>query len=159
MAKKEKNENQVENSGKNKGLMIVLFILGLIVLGGATFGGAYLFFKTNKTISEQQVVIEKKYTDLDEFTVNLADEGGRKYLRVELSVGYDKENSKLEEELNSNIVVVRDTIIFYFKSKDAEFVNNIDNKEKIKEDLVEIINKELQKGKIEDIRFKNMIVQ
>ena len=52
-----------------------------------------------------------------------------------------------------------DTIIFYFKGQKAEFVNDINNKEKIKEDLIEAINKELQKGKITDIRFKNMIVQ
>lgn len=158
MAKKEKDKAEVkEKSGK--GLMVVLFILGLIVLGAATFGGVYLFMKTNKTVSAQQVVVEQIYVDLEEFTINLADEGGKRYFKGELSLGYDKSDKKVAEEITNNTVVIRDAIIFYFKGQKAEFVNDINNKEKIKEDLIEAINKELQKGKITDIRFKNMIVQ
>lgn len=158
MAEKEKDKAEVkEKSGK--GLMVVLFILGLIVLGAATFGGVYLFMKTNKTVSAQQVVVEQIYVDLDEFTINLADEGGKRYFKGELSLGYDKSDKKVAEEITNNTVVIRDAIIFYFKGQKAEFVNDINNKEKIKEDLIEAINKELQKGKITDIRFKNMIVQ
>ncbi len=158
MAKKEKDKAEVEEKS-GKGLMVVLFILGLIVLGAATFGGVYLFMKTNKTVSAQQVVVEQIYVDLDEFTINLADEGGKRYFKGELSLGYDKSDKKVAEEITNNTVVIRDAIIFYFKGQKAEFVNDINNKEKIKEDLIEAINKELQKGKITDIRFKNMIVQ
>ena len=158
MAKKEKDKAEVEEKS-GKGLMVVLFILGLIVLGAATFGGVYLFMKTNKTVSAQQVVVEKIYVDLEEFTINLADEGGKRYFKGELSLGYDKSDKKVAEEITNNTVVIRDAIIFYFKGQKAEFVNDINNKEKIKEDLIEAINKELQKGKITDIRFKNMIVQ
>ena len=139
--------------------MVVLFILGLIVLGGAAFGGAYLFMKTNKTVSAQEVVVENAYVDLEEFTVNLADEGGKRYFKGELSVGYDKSNKKMAEEITANTVVIRDTIIFYFKGQKADFINNINNEQKIKDDLIVAINKQLQKGKITDIRFKNMIVQ
>ncbi|WP_293983643.1 flagellar basal body-associated protein FliL [uncultured Clostridium sp.] len=158
MAKKEKDKAEVEEKS-GKGLMVVLFILGLIVLGAATFGGVYLFMKTNKTVSAQQVVVEQIYVDLEEFTINLADEGGKRYFKGELSLGYDKSDKKVAEEITNNTVVIRDAIIFYFKGQKAEFVNDINNKEKIKEDLIEAINKELQKGKITDIRFKNMIVQ
>ena len=158
MAKKEKDKAEVEEKS-GKGLMVVLFILGLIVLGAATFGGVYLFMKTNKTVSAQQVVVEQIYVDLEEFTINLADEGGKRYFKGELSLGYDKSDKKVAEEITNNTVVIRDAIIFYFKWQKAEFVNDINNKEKIKEDLIEAINKELQKGKITDIRFKNMIVQ
>lgn len=155
---KEKDKAEVkEKSGK--GLMVVLFILGLIVLGAATFGGAYLFMKTNKNVSAQPVVVEKTYVDLEEFTVNLADTDSKRYFKGELSLGYDKSNKKIAEEITSNNAVIRDIIIFYFKGQKAEFVNDINNKDKIKEDLMEAINKELQKGKIIDIRFKNMIVQ
>ena len=157
---KNKEKDTSENSGKsNTGLMIVLFILGLIVLGGATFGGAYLFFKTNKTVSAQQVVVEQAYIDLDEITINLADEGGKRYFKGELSIGYNKDDKKAAEEVKNSTAVIRDAIIFYFKGQKAEYVNDVNNKEKIKEELIETINKELVKGKITDIRFKNMLVQ
>lgn len=159
MAKKDKDAGQEEVKQKSgKGIMIVLFILGLIVLGAATFGGVYLFMKTNKTVSAQQV-IEETYVDLDEFTINLGDKDGRRYFKGEISIGYDKSNKKIAEEIESNTVVIRDAVIFYFKGKEASYINDINNKENIKQELIDAINKELQKGKVTDIRFKNMIVQ
>ena len=149
-----------ENTGKsNKGVLVILFILGLIVIGGATFGGVYLYMKTSKTIEAQQVVVENSYMDLAEFTVNLADEGGKRYFKGEISLGYDKTKTKLAEELTADQVVVRDDIIFYFKSQKADFINDVKNKEEMKKQLIEAINKDLTKGKITDIRFKSMIVQ
>ena len=159
MAKKDKEVGQEEVKEKSgKGLMAVLFILGLIVLGAASFGGVYLFMKTNNTVAAQQV-IEETYVDLEEFTINLADKDGKRYFRGEISIGYDKTNKKVGEEIASNTVVIRDAIIFYFKGKEASYVNDINNEENIKKELMEAINKELQKGKVTDLRFKNMIVQ
>lgn len=159
MAKKDKKDKGEVKEKSGKGMMVVLFVLGLIVLGAATFGGVYIFMKTNKTVSAQQVVVEQTYVDLDEFTVNLADDNGKRFLKCELSIGYDKDDKKVAEEITNNTVVIRDTIIFYFKSKKAEFINDQNNKEQIKNELIEAINKELQKGKITDVRFKNIIVQ
>jgi len=155
-----KGKEKDENTGKsNKGVMVILFILGFIVLGAATFGGVYLFMKNSKTVETQDVVVEKTYMDLSECTVNLADEGGKRYFKGEISLGYDKTKTKLGEELTANEVVIKDDIIFYFKSKKADFINNVENKEDMKEQLMQAINKDLTKGKIIDIRFKSMIVQ
>ncbi|EHJ01474.1 flagellar basal body-associated protein FliL [Clostridium sp. DL-VIII] len=154
--KKEKGEDSEKS---NKGIMVILFILGLLVIGGAAFGGVYLFMKTSKTVDAQEVVVENTYMDLSEFTVNLADEGGKRYFKGELSIGYDKSKTKLGEELTADQVVVRDDIIFYFKSKKADYINNAANKDEIKKQLMEAINKDLTKGKITDVRFKSMIVQ
>ena len=98
---KGKDKEKGEKTGKSgKGVMVILFILGLIVLGAATFGGVYLYMKTSKTIEAQEVVIENEYMDLSEFTVNLADEGGKRYFKGELSLGYDKTKEKLINEFN-----------------------------------------------------------
>jgi len=157
---KGKEKEKGENSGKsNKGILIILFVLGLIVIGGAAFGGTYLFMKNKATVDSKEVVIENTYMDLAEFTVNLADEGGKRYFKGELSLGYDKTKTKLVEELTGSQVVIRDDIIFYFKSQKAEFINNAENKEVIKKQLMDAINKDLTKGKLTDIRFKSMIIQ
>ena len=157
---KGKAKENGENTPKsNKGVLIILFILGLVVLGGATFGGVYLFMKTKTTVDAQEVIIENTYMDLKEFTVNLADEGGKRYFKGELSIGYDKSKEKLAEELKGKEVVVRDDIIFYFKSQKADYINNVENTETMKKQLIEAINKDLTKGKITDIRFKSMIIQ
>lgn len=152
-------ENGEKPNKSGKGVLIILFILGLVVLGGAVFGGVYLFMKTKNTIDAQEVIIENTYVDLAEFTVNLADEGGKRYFKGELSLGYDKTKTKLAEELTGKQVVIRDNIIFYFKSQKAEYINNVENTETMKRQLIESINKDLTKGKITDIRFKSMIIQ
>ncbi|AQR96950.1 flagellar basal body-associated FliL family protein [Clostridium saccharoperbutylacetonicum] len=161
--KKNKENDAAENIEKggksNKGVMVVLFILGLLVLGAATFGGVYLFMKQSKTVEAQEVVVENAYMDLAEFTVNLADEGGKRYFKGELSLGYDKTKTKFQQELTENQVVIRDDIIFFFKSQKADFINNVANRETMKKELIEAINKDLTKGKITDIRFKSMLVQ
>lgn len=157
---KDKDKEKVEKDGKsNKGIMVVLFILGLLVLGAATFGGVYLFMKQSKTVDAQEVVVENAYMDLAEFTVNLADEGGKRYFKGEISLGYDKTKTKLLEELTANQVVIRDDIIFFFKSQKADYINNSANGEAMKKQLIDAINKDLTKGKITDIRFKSFIVQ
>ncbi|MFT8340404.1 flagellar basal body-associated FliL family protein [Clostridium beijerinckii] len=157
---KDKEKEKGEKSGKSgKGLMIVLFVLGLLVLGSAAFGGVYLFMKTQKTVDAQEVVVENEYMDLAEFTVNLGDEGGKRFFKGELSLGYDKTKTKLKEELTANQVVVRDDIIFFFKGQKADYLNNVANREAIKRQLIDSINKDLTKGKITDVRFKSMIIQ
>ncbi len=152
-------ENAEKGTKSNKGVFVVLFILGLLVLGAATFGGVYLFMKQSKTVDAQEVVVENTYMDLAEFTVNLADEGGKRYFKGELSIGYDKTKTKLQQELTENQVVIRDDIIFFFKSQKAEYINNVANREAMKKQLIDAINKDLTKGKITDIRFKSFIVQ
>lgn len=152
-------ENGDKPNKSGKGVLIILFILGLVVLGGAVFGGVYLFMKTKNTIDAQEVIIENTYMELKEFTVNLADEGGKRYFKGEISIGYDKTKTKLQEELTGKEVVIRDDIIFYFKSQKADYINNVENTETMKRQLIEAINKDLTKGKITDIRFKSMIVQ
>lgn len=157
---KDKDKENVEKGTKSsKGVFVVLFILGLLVLGAATFGGVYLFMKQSKTVDAQEVVVENTYMDLAEFTVNLADEGGKRYFKGELSIGYDKTKTKLQQELTENQVVIRDDIIFFFKSQKAEYINNVANREAMKKQLIDAINKDLTKGKITDIRFKSFIVQ
>lgn len=158
-----KKEVKTENSEKsNKGLIIVLFILGLIVLGAASFGGMYLFMKTNNSIESKEkpaALVEKTYVDLGEFTVNLADESGKRYFKGQISVGYETAEKKLGEELTNNMVIVRDAVIFYLKGKEAEFINSTGNMEQMKEEIKENINKELVNGKVLDVRFNSIIVQ
>jgi flagellar FliL protein len=157
---KEKDNEKVENGGKsNKGIMVILFVLGLLVLGVAAAGGTYLFLKQKSTVEAQQPVVENTYMDLDEFTVNLADEGGKRYFKGQISLGYDKTKTKLTDELTTNQVVIKDDIIFYFKSLKADYLNNVANSDTIKKQLIDAINKDLTKGKITDIRFKSMIIQ
>lgn len=156
----EKQDVKSENSGKSgKGMMVVLFILGLLVLGAAAFGGVYLFMKTQSTVAAQPVIEERLYTDLGEMTVNLNDEDQKRYIKCQISVGYTKKDKKTPKELETNLVVVRDIVGNYLRNKDSEFVNDPSNEEEMKSEMIEAINKQLVKGRITDLRFNSIIVQ
>lgn len=164
MAGKQENKDvkKEEKSGKgNKAVVVALFLLGLIVLGAATFGGVYLFMKTNNAAQSQPVVIEKNYVDLGEITVNLSDEGGKRYFKGEISIGYNSDDKEAPKELvkEKSLGVVKDAVIFYLKGQKAEFLNDSANEEEIKSQLMEAINKKLTKCKVTDVLFNSIIIQ
>lgn len=146
-----------------KSLIIILFMFTLLVTASTTLGVIYLL-KTNGYLNTTKVVtdnISKSYVDLGNINVNLADEGGKRYFKGQVSVGYSKGDKIAIKSLanESKLVVVKDVINFYFKSKDAKFISNPNNELQIKTDLITFINDNLQDFKITDIRFRSFIVQ
>lgn len=161
MADKDKAENGKEKKGKSKVLVIALFLVGLLVVAGLTFGVTYMIF-ANGSSGEERSLPNNVYVDLGEATVNLSDENSKRYAKFQVSVGYnadDKSNKKLPDELKNNVVVVKDAVTFYMKSKNADFVIDPSNEEEMKKDMITTINKQLTKGRVDDIKFNSLIVQ
>lgn len=140
-----------------KNLFIPLSILAILVLGACVFGGVYLLKSDSLRTSG---VIEKTYVDLGEIKVNLSD-NSKKFFKGNISVGYDKNDKTTKKQLEKDkqLVVAKDAANFYFKSKSYDFLNNSDNIDKIKDELITTINSNLQNAKITDVKFSNFIVQ
>ncbi|WP_244834844.1 flagellar basal body-associated FliL family protein [Clostridium sp. BJN0001] len=155
-------EKGKEKKGKSKILFVLMFLLGLLVVAGVTFGATYMIFANSGSSSSEKAVPNNVYVDLGENTVNLLDENSKRYAKFQVSVGYnsdDKSNKKLPDELKNNIAVVKDAVTFYMKSKNADFVLDPSNEEEMKKDMITSINKQLTKGRIDDVKFSNLIVQ
>lgn len=103
----------------------------------------------------QQVVSEKTFA-LDEFLVNLADEDGKRYLKVKVSLGYD--NKKLDTELEEKKPILRDAIISVLRTKKAADISakGIDG---IKMEIIQRINLALTKGQLNNVYFNDLLVQ
>lgn len=140
-----------------KNLFIPLSILAILVLGACVFGGVYLLKSDSLRTSG---VMEKTYVDLGEIKVNLSD-NSKKFFKGNISVGYDKNDKTTKKQLQKDkqLVVAKDAANFYFKSKSYDFLNNSDNIDKIKDELITTINSNLQNAKITDVKFSNFIVQ
>lgn len=138
----------------SKGFKVFISILILIVIGAASFAGFYCYknYFTNPK--------EKVYVPLGDVMVNLADEGGKRYFKGNISVAYNKWDSTAKKQLTKEkqLVVVADAINFYIKGKTSDFVINDDGTQ-MKKELMETINKSVQGFKITDIRFSNIVVQ
>ncbi|MBU3159030.1 flagellar basal body-associated FliL family protein [Clostridium frigoris] len=140
--------------------LVIIVLLGLIVVGGAAFGGMYLAGKkgstTTATTAKVEVTTEVTYS-LDEFLVNLTDTDAKRYLKVLIYVGYG-ENADLATELETQKPVIRDLVIKTLRAKKtADFDDKV--VDGIKKELIAVINPVLTKGKIDHIYFNDLLVQ
>ena len=142
-----------KKKGKNT-LLIVLVLL--ILVGGGTFAGTYYFVSRNN--ATEPVVIEEAFIGIGEIFVNLSDEGAKRYVKLNMSVSYDKKNEDLAQEIEEKAVVIRDVSIFYIKACKAKDFDPA-NETVLKGELINRINKKLTKGQLKDIYISDIIVQ
>ena len=146
-------EKKEKKKGKNVVLIVVLL---LIFVGVGTFGGVYFFMSKNKASSP--VIIQESFVEIGEIFVNLSDEGSKRYVKLNMSISYDKANKDLAKEIEEKKVVVRDVAIFYIKScKAKEFEPS--NEVILKGDLISRINQKLTTGVLKDVYISDIIVQ
>lgn len=155
-------DNDINEKKGGKTLRIIIIILlVLVLLGGGIFAGIFLFPKDDAKGSSAHATainVEEKTYSLDGFLVNLADEGGKHYLKIDISLGYGLENKKLEKELDSKKDVMRDNVISILRNKKPTDVT-IKGTEDLKKEILDIINPLLNNGKLTNVYFKELIVQ
>ncbi|MEA1919614.1 MAG: flagellar basal body-associated protein FliL [Campylobacterota bacterium] len=94
---------------------------------------------------------------LDNFTVNLLSESGRRYLKVQMNLELSGE--ELGAELDTRKAVIRDIIIRLLSSKSLEEISTSKGKEKLKDQIVDQLNMRLQDGQINNVYFTEFVVQ
>ena len=94
---------------------------------------------------------------LDTFIVNLADKGGKRYLRVSIDLELDSE--KLESEVKKRLPQVRDSILSILPTKRFEDISSAKGKTDLRDQMLASINRLLARGQITNIYFKEFVVQ
>ncbi len=178
MAEEEKEESQESSSesekkkgGSNIVLIIVIVLLVLVLaIGGIV---AYLMLSGDSEGDAAQVTqekVEKKrhrsssdnmgvgpMYPLDKFTVNLMSENGRRYLVAKINLEEDSE--ELTPELDKKTALIRDIIISILSSKTVEEITTAKGKAKLKDEIINQINKYLEDGEIRHIYFTEFVIQ
>lgn len=152
----EEEEDYTEKSGH--GFIILICTLCLIIIGGGAFAGFYFY---NSSSSSKKTQVERSYVSIGEITARLSDESGKKYIKADISVGYDKTMfNKAEKQLakDKQLPVVLDALSFDLTKKDSNYFTG-DYEEKLKSDLIDAVNKKVQDFKITDIKISNLIIQ
>lgn len=101
-------------------------------------------------------VMEK--LDLGERVINLADDGGSRYLRVKMVLEYPK-NEKLAKELEEQNPKIMEKVLHILRSKTVDDIRPVEKEEKVKAEIIKAINKELKKGKVDRIYFTDFLIQ
>lgn len=144
---------QVKSS--KTGLIIIVLLVVIIIIGGA---GGYFYIKNMQTAVPKEIQVKQATMPLNEMVVNLADEGGKRYVKANPTIGYNSENKKLTEELTGNAPVLRDVTISTLRGKQSK---ELDSKgvEELKKELMERINSTLKEGRIINVYFTDFVIQ
>lgn len=94
---------------------------------------------------------------LDTFIVNLADQGGRRYLRVtmELELEYPENN----DELMKKIPRIRDAVLKLLPTKSMEDIHSVSGKNALRDEIITKLNGLFKKEIVTNIYFTEFVIQ
>ena len=116
--------------------------------------------KTTTEPSTQRVdqpVPKKNIYPLKTFVVNLADPGGKRYLRVGMVL--ELSESRVAGEIKEHLPQMRDKILMILPSKTFNDVRNLEGKTALKNEIMDGLNSFLQNGGITNLYFQEFVVQ
>lgn len=157
----EKIDLQSDAKPKKNKLLIVFFIvtpllLGLLIVvlflmlsGGVPGGGLF----HDPVRDAQPEYIEP----LREFQVNLSDEGGRRYLRTHIHLGFD--DRRLQGEMSSREEEIRSEIIALLRAKSVGDLQEPGGMNALGDDIIDRLNGILVTGELKAIYFTEFIIQ
>ncbi len=96
--------------------------------------------------------------ELKEFMSNTADVDTTHFVRMKLSLGYEKNNLLLQTELSERRMQIFDLIMLTLNGKRKEDLDSAQKKQDLKDELIKKINGLLQNGKIQDIYYAEFSV-
>jgi flagellar FliL protein len=111
---------------------------------------------------EQEVTMGPIYK-LDTMIVNLADQGGKRYLRVtmdlELKPSENLDAKEVIDELDKRLPQIRDTILMILPTKQYAEIATTSGKIALRDEIMAKLNALLKKGQISNIYFTEFVVQ
>ena len=109
-----------------------------------------------KAAKEEEEVIRPTHK-LETLIVNLADQGGKRYLRVTMEL--ELSGPEVLEEIPKKLPQLRDTILMVLPSKQYAEISTTEGKIALRDELIAKINTLLKKGTVTTIFFTEFVVQ
>lgn len=166
-----------QKQGKNKTIIIIIAALLVLLIGlGAAFyfltkpaeeekpqAGAEQQAAATQDATQEVTQTNSKYIrigsvfKLDQFIVNLINQGGKRYLKINISL--EMTLPTLENELTAKSAPIRDIVIDVLSSKSVEEIQSSRGREKAKEEIAQRLNEILVDGKIRNVFFQDWAIQ
>lgn len=164
----ESAEGEQEGSSRKKlsGKKLVLFIVLPIFVAGAGAAGVYYsgladtYLGIEKTAGEEEAVVFKKavFFDLPEMLVNLNSSGRRtNFLKINISLELEEESDI--QNLESLMPRIVDGFQIYLRELRVDDLRGSAGMYRLREDLLRRINEVAKPIRINDILFKEMLIQ
>lgn len=154
-----------ENSSEVKqklGLDLKIILIGLVIFLVA-MGASYFLMKSlmaplmpQEEEKNSKEVLSGGLVSAGEFTTNITDVAGNRYLKVEVTI--EVKDEKAVESVTEFMPIIQDTILSILSKKTAADLD-AHNRDQLKEEIKAELNKKLGKGYIKNIYFTNFIMQ
>lgn len=82
-----------------------------------------------------------------------------RFFIVSIVLEHRQSDRRLPDELKSKTPLIKDRMIFYFSRLTVEDLQDVDNREVFKEDLIKLINGLLVEGRITSVLFDQYVIQ
>jgi len=153
----EEEKKEVQEKPKSKKLLIIIPLL-LVLLGGGGAGAYFKFVRAPDEGTEEKKQTESAiYYEMDTFMVNLADQGGKRFLKTTIKLKVNSPN--VVEECKLRTFEIRDLVLMLLTSKESEEVIRSEDKMALKKQIMETLNRMLRKGQALDVYFTEFLVQ
>lgn len=152
--------NPIEKKKKPSKKKILLLLLIILLLGG---GGAGVYLSGILTGASQKEVVDENmqrtiYYDMDEFLVNLNNPGNQvSFLKTIITL--ELPNQQSLKEVQSIMPRVRDTFQIYLRELRNSDLQGSAGLQRLRAELLLRLNAQLENGKVNNILFKEIIVQ
>ncbi len=161
---KEAAGGKAEKSKKKRSPLLLILLIGIpvLLLGGlAAFhflmGGLPFLSSEDENTAEVVEALPRYTYAMQEFQVNLADEGTRRFLRTTIDLAYNEK--KLTKEIDTRQSELRSHIISILRSKYVSDLGEPGGMKALEQDLLQKLNSLLEAGEIEAIYYKEFIFQ
>ena len=94
----------------------------------------------------------------DDFRVNTADQGTTHFIKLKLSLGFEKGNAPLSAELAQRTPQLQNIINLILAGKKKEDLATVARQLELREEIKASINHMLSDGKVKEVYFKEFIV-
>lgn len=137
------------------GILIGVFLY-LASLGGGSALAENKFEQDQKALEQKASPLAT--FELKEFMSNTADEDTTHFVRMKMSIGYERNNLLLQTELSEKRMQIFDLIMLTLNGKKKNDLDTAQKKQDLKDELIKKINALLTNGKIDDIYYKEFSV-
>ena len=158
-------EGEQEEKKKGKGKLLIIIILAVVLLGGGAAAWFFFFAGGEKPEAKDKAKEEKKVQEevkpgvtvqMEPFIVNLADPGGKRYLKLTLVLEAD--NEQVKQKLETRLPKIRDSILLLLTSKTYKDVATVAGKLRLRNEILQIVNRALGGG-VHSVYFTDFVIQ
>lgn len=155
----ENTQEAVEKSSIDFKIILIGLVLFIVAMGFSFFLMRSMmapFLPEKET--EKQMESRGSLVSVGEFTTNINDVAGTRFLKVEVFVEVSEENKKAAAEIETYMPIIKDSVLTILSSKTAADLDT-NNREKIKLEIKKDLNRKIGSEVIQNVYFTSFIMQ